>query len=445
MKKQIIMLLGIVVWLSQTSAALAEDPRSITLSQAVEAALTGNPDLLQSQNQLSLAQINLRQKKAGFLPELSFSASGTRTFAEAESSPGGKSTQAKLNLGLDLNLFNGFADASALKVSRLEQLMAGQDFDRSRQTIVFNTIQAYMQTLISQGLIRVEEENLAAQDMQLGVITDFHQAGKRPKADLYQQQAEMARSELLLLEAKRTDHDRKLALMQLLGQSPRSDYQVLDPGAETIITRLEAVDMERLVSQAMDKRPDLQSRRLDTRAAAEEITTAASGYWPKLSLFADLGSSFSNLRDTSLSTQLFEDQVSGSVGLSLSVPIFDKSRTASAVASARVMEKNSRLLFEKARHQVELEIRQALESYHSARQSLEVTKLQLVYARQALESIEARYRIQASTLAELISARAQWTQARYNEVQTRYTLLIRALAIAYHSGDEQAMIRLIGM
>jgi outer membrane protein TolC len=109
------------------------------------------------------------------------------------------------------------------------------------------------------------------------------------------------------------------------------------------------------------------------------------------------------------------------------------------------MEKNSRLLFEKARHQVELEIRQALESYHSARQSLEVTKLQLVYARQALESIEARYRIQASTLAELISARAQWTQARYNEVQTRYTLLIRALAIAYHSGDEQAMIRLIGM
>lgn len=445
MKKVIILLLGLILWMGQTRAAIAEESRSITLTQAVEAALTSNLDLQQSQNQISLAKINLRQKKTGFLPEVSFSASGSRTYADGAGLTSGNSTQAKLTLGVDLNLFNGFADVTALKVSKLEQLMADHDFDRNRQTLVFNTISAYMQALISQGLIKVEEENLAAQEIQLQVIDDFYKAGKRPQADLYQQQAEIARSELTLLEAKRTDHDRKLALMQLLGQSPRGDYRVVDPGTETMMTRLEQLDMAQLISQALEKRPDLQSRRLDTQAAALDVRTAASGYWPKVSLFADLGSSYSNLRESALSTQLFDDQVSGSVGLSLSVPIFDKSRTASAVASARIMEQNSLLQLEKVRQQAELEIRQAQETYQSARQSLRVSELQLVYARQALESIEARYKIQSSTLAELISARAQWTNAQYNEVETRYNLLIRALALAYHSGDEQTMISLINM
>ncbi len=442
MKKVILMLLAFFLWMSQISAAPSEEPVTLTLTQAVNAALKGNLDLRLAQNQTQMSAITLKQKKAAFLPEISLFASRSRLFAEQG---GVSSEQVKLNLGTDLNLFNGFADLSALKLSLLEQEMALKDLSRSQQTVLFNTLSAYMQALISQGLIGVEEGNLTAQEQQLKVIEDFYKAGKRPKADLYQQQAEIARSELALLEARRMDHDRKLFLMQLLGQSPRGDYRVVDPGTEAMMTRLEQLDMAQLISQAMEKRPDLQSRRLDTQAAGLDVKAAASGYWPKVSLFADLGSSYSNLRESSLSTQLFDDQVSGSMGLSLSVPIFDRSRTASAVASARIMEKNRLLQLEKVRQQAELEIRQALETYQSARQSLRVSGLQLVYARQALESIEARYKIQSSTLAELISARAKWTDAQYKEVETRYSLLIRALAVAYQSGDEETMIRLINL
>jgi len=442
MKKKILMLLAFFLWMGQIGATPGDEPVTLTLTQAVNAALKGNLDLRLAQNQTQLSAITLKQKKAVFLPEVSFSASGSRLFAEQG---GVSSEQVKLNLGADLNLFNGFADLSALKVSRLEQEMALKDLSRSQQTILFNTLSAYMQALISQGLIGVEEGNLAAQEQQLQVIEDFYKAGKRPKADLYQQQAEIARSELALLEARRTDHDRKLVLMQLLGQEARADYRVHDPRSEEIMSRIGQMNLDQLDKRARDKRPDLKARELDTRAATLDIKTAAAGYWPKLSLFADLGSSYSSLRDTGLSEQLFDDQLSGSVGLSLSVPLFDKSRTASAVASARIMERSSLLQLEKAQKQTDLEVSQALEAFHSAQQSIRVSSLQLTYSRQAVESIEERYKIQAATLAELIQARARWTEAQNSEVETRYSLIIRAMALAYQSGDEETMLSLIGL
>ena len=163
-------------------------------------ALKGNPDLQLAQNQIELANISLKGKKSNMLPELTFSANGYRQYAESQTTVTGRNTNISFNLGANLNLFNGFHDVAAIKVSKLEQLAAQKELSRSEQTVLFNTIQGYIQALLAQEFIAVEIENLKAQQIQLQLIGNFYQAGKRPKADLFQQQAEIARGELRLLD-----------------------------------------------------------------------------------------------------------------------------------------------------------------------------------------------------------------------------------------------------
>lgn len=445
MKKVLLVLLSLLMWCNTIGAAAqsGDETTTLTLNQALEMALAGNIDLQQAQNQAARSAIDLRQKKANLLPELSFSANASHKYSQADEAGNGDLNSASFNLQANLNLFNGFADISAIQVSRLELLMSQNDLSRSTQTVLFNTIQAYIQTLTSQEFIRVEAENLEAQRIQLQVIEDFFNAGKRPKADLYQQQAEIAGSELNLLDAKRSDHDKKLALMQVLGESPRADFLVTDPGTEAILERLQRLDTRQLVQDALSKRPDLQGKELGVRASVIDIKAAAAAYWPKVSLSAGIGSSYNDIYSGKFSQQLFDDNLSGSVAVNLSVPIFDRFSTANSVASARIAHKNTQLDWEKAKKQIELDIRQALEAYRSAEQAKLVSESQLTYSRQALDSIEARYKVNAATMAELIQTRAQWVDALYNQVQARFNLVLRAVELAYQCGDDQTMISLI--
>lgn len=445
MKKVVLILMAMLMcFTSITTAAQGSDaPRTLTLEKALEKALSGNIDLQQAHNQLTLAGITLKKQKNSLLPVLSFSADASRRYSQADLSGNGDTGSASFNLQAGFNLFNGFADVSAITISRLEQRVSRKTLDRSIQSVLFEIIRSYMQTLASQEYIQVEEENLKSQQIQLQLVEDFYNAGKKAKADLYQQQAEIAAGELNLLNARRSDHDNKLSLRQLLGEAPRADYQVADPGTQRILQRLKELDPEKMALTALGKRPDLQGKKFSAEAAWVGIKSAASGYWPTVSLSAGLGSKYSDQDPRGVSNQLFDDNISGSVAVTLSVPLFDGFNTASSVAGARISHKNSLLELEKAEKQVQLDVQQALQAYLSARAAREVSEKQLTYSGQALEILEARYKVNAATMAELIQTRAQWLDARYNEVEARYNLIVKAVELAYQCGDDQGMIDLV--
>jgi len=443
-KTKLILSRMLLVALAGMSLLWAAEPEILTLEHAVDLALKGNHDLQLVQNQIALANISLQQQKASMLPELTFSANGCRQYAEKQTTTTGRSTDLSLNLGANLNLFNGFHDVAAIKVSKLEQLAAQKELSRSEQTVLFNTIQGYIQALLAQEFIAVETENLNAQQVQLQLIANFCQAGKRPKADLFQQQAEIARSEKRLLDAQRIDQLRKLQLILSLGQSPRAEFQVQDPGIERLIKKLQGESQDRSIALALDQRSDLQARELKMKAAQTDMKVASAGYWPKLSLYSDLSSSYNTIRsNNSLSSQLFAHNLNAAVGLSLSIPVFDRWQTKNSVASARVQYNNRQVEWEKARQQVSLDVQQVQTEFITAAKQIQVSDSQMTYSRQALESIEARYKANSATVAELIQARAQTLDARYDWLEARFNLFSRSIALAYASGDIQSMMAIL--
>ncbi|MDQ1351243.1 MAG: outer membrane protein, partial [Acidobacteriota bacterium] len=408
--------------------------------------LEANISLKQAANQVTLGQISVNRNKANFLPDLSVSAQSSKRYTKDYDTVTGKysnqdSGSISLGASSTFNIFNGFYDTASLQQSRLELNANNEDAARTRQTIIFQTIQDFIQVITAREMIRVENENLEAQRLLLSQIEDFYKSGKRPITDFYLQSAQISSAEYQLLNAERDFNVNKLQLMQIMGLQPNSDFEVEDPGIDNLVSDVVQFQHDAALSEALAKRPDLKAQEALIEAARFGIKAARSGYWPKLSLSLSYGTSYSDQNEyLNFSDQVFKSNPNGSIGLTLSIPLFDKSRTRYSVASADIGLKNQQLAMEKLHQQVALEVEQAIQDYQTAAKQMDVSERQLKYSKDALESMQERYNVNAATMVELTQTRAQYMQSIYNRIQAKFNLLIRGIAVSFYKGDYDAMI-----
>ncbi len=417
-------------------AADSEGTLRLTLPQAVVLALAANPDLTLSRSQERSAVVAVETARGRFLPDLQASGSGRENW-QHQAPPGTSDEYRTVNLGLasSLNLFNGFADSAGLGSARQQLQAASATLERQRQTIAFDTASRFIAVLSDQELVQVAEQNLTSQKALQEQIDAFYRAGVRSVTDLYQQQAATALAQFNLINARRNLQVDRLQLLQTLGQNPPTTVEVVAPGAVDVGAALPNLDLAELYRQALLARPDLTAQERQLEASREAIRVARAGYLPTLALQADAGSNYNSQSHGSLSGQLGDDNLGASIGVALSVPIFDRDQTRTSVAQARLGADDAATRLAKLRQQVGAEVGQALSDYRSAEEQLTAATEQLSYARQALAATEARYRVGASTWIELSTARSTLVQAQGDEVRARYAVLLQGLNLGYAAGD----------
>ncbi|WP_243664764.1 TolC family protein [Rhodothermus marinus] len=189
-----------------------------------------------------------------------------------------------------------------------------------------------------------------------------------------------------------------------------------------------------LLQAALERRSDLRALEQQIEAAEYGVRVARSSYWPTISLRASYGSSYTDLAPLSFQDQFFDRNRRGSIGLSLSFPIFDRFTTRHNVQRARIELDNTRLQLQQLRQEIATQVRQAYLDYETARQQYRAAQAQLQAARQALEAAQERYNVGSATLVELTQARATYVRAESDLVRARYTLVFRQKLIDYYVG-----------
>jgi outer membrane protein len=423
-------------------------PLQLTLRQAIRFALEKNPGLLQAANQVETSAITVAQRRADFAPDLGVTLTGAERF-DKSSDPGGGSDNRDYetvngSLGSNVNLFNGFGDVAALRGAEWE--LAGQRdaLSREEQTLIFSTVSAFLQSLSDRELIRVRAENLEGNRRQLEQIEALHRAGNRPVSDLYQQQAETSSAELDLLVAERNYAVSRLQLLQTVGLSPMTAAIPTAPPLDSLEASLVAQPPEMFQEDVLARRADLLAREKQLEAAREQLHEAQAGYWPVLDLATSINSDYTSLdKDSGFSNQFLDDNPSATIGMALSIPIFDRQQTRHQVAQARIRQDDARLSLLQQQLQAETELGQAYQDFGTAQKLIGVTEAQLTASRQALAAVEERYRVGAATLVELTQARAQFVQAGFERVKARYGLIKQGVAVAYYQGNWERMQTLL--
>ena len=424
------------------AAASAPAPAAvpITLDQAVQIALQQNGTLRQAKNNATLGAAEVQQQQLAFLPDLRASVSTSQNYGGsnnplAAGGPLSQSTQsASAGLSSSITLFDGLKNVHQLRGAKLDEQAGSQDLHRAEQTVVYTVASNYVGLAKQQEELRVQQQNLAAQAALEQEIQASVNAGTRPISDLYQQQALVAAARSAEVEAQNTVELAKVTIMQTLQLDPRGTFDFAAPSIDTTAAADSSLDLDSLITRALTLRADLTAQQSRVGAAQHDVSAASASKWPTVSLTAGYSTAFNSAASASLAAQLGQRQ-GASIGVGVSIPLFDRGATSVASQQATLAADNARITLETQQRQVGADVRSAYLNYQSAHQQLSAADAQLKAATQSVNAAQQRYRVGAGTLVDLTQARATQVQAESALVSARYDLVLQRAALAYAVGD----------
>jgi outer membrane protein len=437
MYRSIITVLMLAVGMTPLSAQQSA-PQRIRFDDAVGIALRQNVSIRQAKNATELDETAVRQQQLAFLPDLRFNVSGSgnlgRNFNQTEGTIVDQTTGSMSSgISSSVTLFNGGQNTANLRAARLGEQASTQDLARTQQTVVFTVASNYLELVAQQEQLRVQQENLEALEAQEAQIKRFVDVGSRPISDLYQQQASVAAARASVVETQRALELAKINLIQTLQLDAAGNYDFVAPTvSQTDVSR--QYNLDSLVARAYATRADIDADEARVGAAEQDVKAAKASRWPTISLSAGYNTALSSASELSVADQLNQRR-GGSIGIGVSIPLFDRGSANLATQRAEIQAENARLSLEQQRQQVAVEVRRAYLDHRAAQERLTAAQAQQRAADQALAATRERYRVGAATLVELTQSQAAQVQAASALVNARYTLVFQQSLMSYYTGE----------
>lgn len=446
MKKTLTVLMSVFISLSvfaQQNAA----PIKLTLQQSIDIAFKNNVSLQKQKNNVSLAKMDYLRTIGLFLPNLNASVRAnysegstlvqqidTATKTVSYESAQTKSRSYSWGLSSGLNLFNGFNDYLSFENTSRDLEAAKLTLSRSAQNALLDVSSKYLDVLLKQELLGIEKENLVYAEEQLKKISEMTRLGSRPLIDLYNQQYQKANAELNLINAEKNLEISKSNLVAALALDPTQDYIVEKPDLALLASKEDVQPLDVLLRGAMSSRPDYQASKLNLRTRENAVWQSWSNYLPNLDMSWDWGSSARSDSKFSIPSQL-SDNRNWSLGLSLSIPIFDRFQREYALQQSTVSLKNAKLDLEDLERNISISVKQAFYDFVSYRKRLEASESQFKAASTLKETAQERYNVGAGSYVELADAIRQYTSAASGLAQTRYQYEFQKKVLEFYVGD----------
>ena len=419
----------------------AQQDSVLTYPQAVSIALKENLLIQQQRNLLSVAKAERAQAYAQFAPTVSLEAGSSKIFGRQFDETAGDFTEEVSQLyggvNASLPLFNGLNNYYQLRQSRASAAAQVQLIDQTKQNVIFNVSQQYLQVLLNQELLGIAKANLKQQEALLESIMTFVQSGIRNLADQYNQESETKRITLSVVEAENALAISKVQLIRTLQLDPFRAWHLAKPEVlpEEILTK--TIDLQQAYQVAISHRADLQSQRNTIQANQHGMGVARAKYWPSLSLNYYFGSQYSTLLAPTLREQLLDINNVQVLGATLSVPIFNNRRTHTEVQRQKQQLRNAELDLEDLERTILEQLQTALADYRAAQQRLVAARAQVKAARQALELEQERFRLGVGNVLDINRVNAAYVEAQASLVQANYTLVFQKTTLDYYTGQLQ--------
>ena len=447
MKQVSLIILSCLLLLPAGMKAEDDMPKQWTLRNCIDYALEHNITIRRNRINVESTQEDVKTAKADFLPSLSGnisqrivnrpnSASGTIisgdniTTSESKTSYNG-------SYGIDASwtVYNGSKRVNTLKQQQLNSRMAELTVDESENSIEENITQLYVQILYSAEAVKVNESTLEVSQKEFERGQELFNAGSIASSDLAQLEAQVSNDNYQLVTSQTTLQNYKLQLKQLLELDGDFEMDLFLPQLDDSSVLIQLPTKDDVYQTALNLRPEIESGKLNIEAADMNIKITRAGYIPSLSLSAGIGTTNANGNDFSFSEQVKQNW-NNSIGLTLSIPIFDKRQTKSAVNKAKLQRQTSELDLMDNQKTLYKTIESLWLSANSAQQ-------QYVAATQKLKSTQASYALVSEQFnlgmkntVELLTEKNNLLSAQQETLQAKYTAILNAGLLRFYQGEE---------
>jgi outer membrane protein TolC len=434
-------------------AAHSEEPVRLTLNQALEKAWAEQPTVRAAVEGVRTAQAQLKQARAGYLPTVNLTGAftyngklpksvldfgGGNPFA-AQNAQGTDNEQGdatelpvvedpaqsdkplEIEFGTRVDyrgivqaqwpLFTWWKTTNGVRAAERNVVAAERRLDAARQGVALNVKEAFFGSLLTSEVVAVTTKAREQAERRLKTAQQRFEAGVATRLDILQAQVALANANTQVIRAGNAARVARQGLAVAIGLDPSAS---VEPEG-SLAWEPETLDVEALVAKAIENRADLKELQSLEDAARYAVKIAEAANKPNVAM-------------TGTATWFDNEQQNGqtiwSVGVGVSIPIFNGFADSARVRQAESGVRQAEIGQEALTNAIAFQVRQSTLAYQEAVAVLTAQEETLAQANEALRIANLSFENGLITSVELADAELGRTQAELLHVQALHDALV---------------------
>jgi outer membrane protein len=415
--------------IQRTLPELQQNNTGWSLDKCISYARENNIQIKTKQLTKELADVETNSAKAQRYPTLSFSTNHSVSFQNSTTYNDYNEASDKTNYSGNYNLNSGLTLYSGNKITNTvkQQTLLGKASEynllQSIMDVEISITQAYLQILYNKEALQIAQNSSELSQAQVSRGEELVKAGSLSKVDLAQLQSQAASDKYAIVKAENTLNSSIISLKQLLELGLTDKFSVNYPNIKESSVLETIPSLEEVYNTAIESNPNILSSRYNTQAAELGVKVAQAQKYPTLSASAGVATgTFSNM-NTGYLTQ-FKDRMNESVGLNLSIPIFNGRSARNAVQKAKIQSYTTKLQEQSANKTLFSTIEALYNDAVSAQSQYISSNEQLISSELSYKYIREQFNAGLKNIIELTTEKNNYASAQSQQLQSKFSAVL---------------------
>lgn len=422
-----------------TASAGQVDTLRLSLDQCVRFSLSDNPTVKVNDMEITRVTYAKKEVMGQLLPSLNFSGQYTRNLSlQTIYMDTGSGSSTGIKMGRDNQYSTGFSATVPLvmptlwKSLRLSENQILQNMEKARAnklSLVNQVKNAYYALLFAYDTRRVLLDSYATAQFDADVFEKQFKLGVASEYDVLRARVEVTNLEPSILEVENSIEQLGLQLKLLMGMdvsTPIALSQTLEDFKVQMYDRTLATDT------SLTRNTNLRTLELQTDALRKTVAMRKAAWYPTLSATANLmwnsmsnGSPFKN----------FQWNKTSSVGLTLSLPIFQGGQRYFRQKQAEIQLDEMKWQRENVERGLHLQVRTAVDNINKSLKQIESNAAGVRQATKARDIMQESFKIGSATFIQLRDTEDALLSARLAYYQTIFNYLVAESDLEFTLGN----------
>lgn len=340
-------------------------------------------------------------------------------------------------LQASLVVFDGLQRYNNLRLAKANVAMGRSGVRAEKDDVALKVYKAYMDLVYCEGAVSQTAKKRDESRELLRQTSVMAEVGQKSDADVAQMRATLAADEYELAHMQSQTTKAMLALKQLMGFPVDSALAVIQPSFDDEI--LTAEDASQMSAFAATDNPRILKAQQNVEAARYSLRAARGALLPTISLSGGVSTSFFRNMDkgghASFSSQ-FRNNAGEYVGLSLSIPLFDRLATYSTIRRRKtaLAQAQENLAYEQS--ELRRIIVEAASDVENSTKEVEKMQEQVEADSIASRLTTRKYEEGLASSIDVKTAAVTLLQSRVRLLQSQLTMAYNRKLLAYYKGEK---------
>ncbi len=413
-----------------------------SIQDCMEYAIENNLQIQQQQFDLQDADINEKDAKNAFLPDLNGSADNGWNFGFSRNINGVLSEQntrgSSYSLVSNIPIYNGKRNYNRVQRAKLQKIANQYNIERLKDDIRINIANSYLQILLQQENLNVlnAQNNITLE--QIKRTQQLIDAGNLPEGDVLQLKATAAENLQNIANSENSVAIAKLGLKQLLQLNFDSDFDITKIEVEFNELSVLDKDINDIIDIVLSNRNEVKFAEQNIKISEKDIDISKGAFLPTISGSVNYGTSEITVQNSPMTIPFFNQLNNNkffNFGVRIDVPLFNRFQTKNAVSRNKVNVFRTKNQLEQTKQRLTQNVYQAYLDAKASNKSYEAAKIAVTAQERAFEYAKNRFEVGISNSLDFTQARIAYQNSQTQLLRAKYDFLfkVKLLELYYES------------